>query len=374
MDFKCTNNRCVPKQWLCDFADDCGDGSDEAEAMCKDRYRECSESEFKCDNGKCIASRWRCDSEDDCGDNSDENGCQEFVCKGDTFQCASGHCIASYLRCDGTRDCRDMSDEIGCPPKYPGGRYCPQTRFQCDNNLCVYLTDICDGSDDCGDGSDENASMCANFKCDTTRRFQCANHKCITKYQLCDGIDNCGDGSDENNMTMCASRIRPCDAITEYTCANKKCIDRSKLCDFADDCGDSSDELGCHHNKPCLESNKGGCSHYCHNITDAGYICACYLGYIIAQDDRKHCEDIDECATGQHQCSQLCTNLNGTYSCSCRQGFELSDNRSGVCKALDTDMMILFANGPGIRAYDPHSKEEIDVIANEKRVHLHCSF
>lgn len=243
----------------------------------------------------------------------------------------------------------------------------------------------------------------ANFKCDTTRRFQCANHKCITKYQLCDGIDNCGDGSDENNMTMCASRVRPCDAITEYTCANKKCIDRSKLCDFADDCGDSSDELGCRksknffnimfvllcylnckfknvintkysfislidHNKPCLESNKGGCSHYCHNITDAGYICACYPGYIIAQDDRKHCEDIDECATGQHQCSQLCTNLNGTYSCSCRQGFELSDNRSGVCKALDTDMMILFANGPGIRAYDPHNKEEIDVIANEKRV------
>lgn len=368
MDFKCTNNRCVPKQWLCDFADDCGDGSDEAETMCKNRYRECSESEFRCDNGKCIASRWRCDSEDDCGDNSDENGCQEFVCKNDTFQCASGHCIASYLRCDGTRDCRDMSDEIGCPPRYPGGRYCPQSRFQCDNNLCVYLSDICDGSDDCGDGSDENTNMCANFKCDTTRRFQCANHKCIAKYQLCDGIDNCGDGSDENNMTMCASRVRPCDAITEYTCANKKCIERTKLCDFADDCGDSSDELGCHHNKPCLDSNKGGCSHYCHNITEGGYICACYPGYIISQNNRKHCEDINECVTGQHQCSQLCTNLNGTYSCSCRQGFELSDNRSGVCRAVDTNMMILFANGPGIRAYDPYDKQEIEVIANEKRV------
>lgn len=81
MDFKCANNRCVPKQWLCDFADDCGDGSDEADAMCKDKYRQCSESEFKCKNGKCIASRWRCDSEDDCGDNSDEEQCHHWVCK-----------------------------------------------------------------------------------------------------------------------------------------------------------------------------------------------------------------------------------------------------------------------------------------------------
>ena len=73
-----THNR----QWMCDFADDCGDGSDESETQCKGKYRECSESEFRCDNGKCISSRWRCDHEDDCGDNSDEYGCEGFQCKG----------------------------------------------------------------------------------------------------------------------------------------------------------------------------------------------------------------------------------------------------------------------------------------------------
>ncbi|XP_070148921.1 low-density lipoprotein receptor-related protein 2 [Polyergus mexicanus] len=368
MDFKCANNRCVPKQWLCDFADDCGDGSDEADMMCKDRYRECSESEFKCRNGKCIASRWRCDAEDDCGDNSDEEECHRWVCKSESFQCKSGHCIAPYLRCDGARDCRDMSDELGCPPRYPGGKYCPQSRFECNNNLCVSLTDICDGTDDCGDNSDENPTMCANFECDTHRRFQCANRKCIARYQLCDGIDNCGDGSDENNMTMCMKQTRPCDSISEYTCANKKCIDRIRLCDLADDCGDLSDELGCHHTHHCSANDRGGCAHECHNITNGGYICACYPGYIISPDNRKHCMDIDECQTDQHQCSHICTNLNGSYACSCRQGFQLSDRYSGVCRAEDDNIVVLFANGPELRAYDLHTREEMDVIGNEKRV------
>ncbi|XP_046609747.1 low-density lipoprotein receptor-related protein 2 isoform X1 [Neodiprion virginianus] len=367
-EFKCSNNRCVPKPWLCDFTDDCGDGGDEAEAMCKDKYRECSESEFRCTNRKCIASRWRCDHEDDCGDNSDEIDCQDYVCKNDTFKCASGHCIASYLQCDGARDCRDMSDEIGCKPRFPDGRYCPESQFQCDNTLCVPFADRCDGIDDCTDGSDENPAMCAMFTCDPLRRFQCLNRKCIPKYQICDGIDNCGDGSDENNMTMCADKIRPCDLNTEFPCANKKCIDKSELCDFEDDCGDASDELGCHHNKRCSQDDKGGCSHYCHDLSDNGYICACYPGYIISTENHKHCEDIDECAKDLHHCSQLCTNINGSYSCSCRQGFHLSDNLSGVCRAEDPKVTILYGNGPEIRGFNLHKHEEIDVVADEERV------
>ncbi|KAF2897473.1 hypothetical protein ILUMI_08703 [Ignelater luminosus] len=367
-DFKCNNNRCVPKQWLCDFSDDCGDKSDESETMCKGNYRECSESEFRCNNSKCISTRWRCDHEDDCGDNSDERGCSGFKCKNNTFQCASGHCIAAYFRCDGDRDCRDMSDETNCPPRYPGGRYCPDSKFQCNNHLCISQGDLCDGTDDCGDGSDEDSSLCSNFNCDRLRRFQCANHRCVARYQLCDGIDNCGDGSDENNMTLCSSKIKPCDLYTEYQCANKKCINKTQVCDFADDCGDSSDELGCHHNKVCTEADKGGCEHHCMNLTDGGYICACYSGFIISKENRKKCQDVDECTTGTHQCSQICTNLNGTFSCSCHDGFVLSDHLSGVCRAREDMVTLLFANGPEIRAYTLNNNEEIDVISEEQRI------
>lgn len=78
--------------------------------------------------------------------------------------------------------------------------------------------------------------------------------------------------------------------------------------------------------------------------------------------------DIDECQTGQHQCSHICTNLNGTYACSCRQGFQLSDGHSGVCRVEHDDVVVLFANGPEVRAYGLHTKQEMDVISDEKKV------
>jgi low density lipoprotein-related protein 2 len=54
-----------------------------------------------------------------------------------------------------------MSDEMHCPPRFPGGRYCPESKFECGNHLCVNQGDLCDGTDDCGDNSDESASLCS---------------------------------------------------------------------------------------------------------------------------------------------------------------------------------------------------------------------
>jgi len=39
-----------------------------------------------------------------------------------------------------------------------------------------------------------------------------------------------------------------------------------------------------------------------------------------------------------------------------------------VCRAEDDNVVVLFANGPELRAYDLHTSEEMDVIDNEKRV------
>lgn len=32
--FKCQNNRCIPKRWLCDGANDCGNNEDESNKTC----------------------------------------------------------------------------------------------------------------------------------------------------------------------------------------------------------------------------------------------------------------------------------------------------------------------------------------------------
>ena len=46
------------------------------------------------------------------------------------------------------------------------------------------------------------------------------------------------------------------------------------------------------------------------------------------------CVDVDECAGGTSNCSQLCNNTLGSYECSCNIGYMLDSNGftcSGTC-------------------------------------------
>ena len=370
-DHTCRNKRCVPQRWLCDFENDCGDNSDEGDDLCAGRYRECSESEFKCGNDKCIPARWRCDHDDDCGDGSDEAGCESHSCPADMFQCASGHCIKEELKCDGDKDCNDLSDELDCPPRFDGGKYCPEDKLECKNHVCVRHTDLCDEIDDCGDGTDESPELCDNFTCEKVDKFQCGNGKCIPKYQMCDGIQHCFDASDENNMTICANRLRPC-MFDEFKCANGQCVANTDVCNLADDCGDSSDEAGCHNAGKCTDESvdqRGGCMHLCRNLLQGGYICHCERGWIINPKDPKKCIDNNECKDPTvNTCSHTCENFNGTFACSCNEGFSLTDEHSGVCKAKQGAIELFFSSGEEIRGLQPEKDRELEVVKDQERI------
>ena len=87
------------------------------------------------------------------------------------------------------------------------------------------------------------------------------------------------------------------------------------------------------------------CVHICHN-NNGSYYCSCNNGFIIDTDgyscdgnfhsvlpynNRSHVVvvllDIDECSDGIHSCEQVCNNSHGTYNCLCFNGYELtSDN------------------------------------------------
>lgn len=371
-DFKCKNGKCIPLRWRCDFDMDCSDGSDEDPTMCADLYRECSESEFKCANNKCIQKSWRCDNDNDCGDpeRSDEKDCLVYQCKPGQFKCRSGHCVSEKLVCDGNRDCDDASDESNCAPRFPDGRYCPQSLFQCNNTVCLRSDFVCDGELDCAsdgsDSSDEEPNLCENHDCDSARKFLCSNKRCIPKWQVCNGEDNCGDGSDENNRTICKPQILKC-SEDSFKCDNK-CINLDKVCNNVGDCDDLSDERGCNARGVCDPPTKiGNCSHSCRNIPGGnGYICICPAGYQVPGDASKNCSDIDECSSLRlNNCSQICVNDLGSHHCECKPGFSRYDDR---CAANGVMPHILYANGPEVRAVDVAELHQSSVIGGESRI------
>ena len=68
-----------------------------------------------------------------------------------------------------------------------------------------------------------------------------------------------------------------------------------------------------------------GCSQLCTN-TIGSYTCTCHNGYQISNDNHT-CTDIDECSINDNgKCEQTCSNTNGSYYCACLTGYSLDNN------------------------------------------------
>lgn len=96
-----------------------------------------------------------------------------------------------------------------------------------------------------------------------------------------------------------------------------------------------------------------GCAQTCTD-TDGNYTCSCDVGYKLANDQHGcdgqyiivlHPEstvfthvhpDIDECQENIHSCNQMCSNVNGSYLCSCHPGYILdSDEQNCTSKCVE---------------------------------------
>ena len=99
----------------------------------------------------------------------------------------------------------------------------------------------------------------------------------------------------------------------------------------------------------CLVAN-GGCMQECTNLVGS-YNCSCSSGFYLDEVDLHNCtglseiwigvkllmctfySDVDECLEGSHICEQICLNHAGHYKCACEVGCDLqSDGSSCVGK------------------------------------------
>uniref|UniRef100_A0A3Q3R9I1 MAM domain-containing protein n=1 Tax=Monopterus albus TaxID=43700 RepID=A0A3Q3R9I1_MONAL len=120
-DFTCNKGLCVSEDCVCDFEDNCGDGSDEKNS----HYKRCNFEEGFCD----VAIRGELSADSDASeflaidDLSFSPGCMTVsesgvaphpLCPPSWFACGGGECIKENKVCDFTPDCPHGEDEAGC--------------------------------------------------------------------------------------------------------------------------------------------------------------------------------------------------------------------------------------------------------------------
>ncbi|CAM4944086.1 unnamed protein product [Rotaria socialis] len=190
--------RCLDRSAICNGIANCMRGEDEANCT----RRNCSSNQFQCANGLCVPRSYVCDHDNDCGDGSDEPiSCQSQYrnCSSTEYRCENGRCVPRAATCNGYNDCHDNSDE---KPSLCETEQCPAGQFQCRNKQCIPYEVVCNGVSNCTDGSDEPTSCgvnecassilsgCEHGCVNTLTSFRCT---CRSGYKLASNQKNCWD-------------------------------------------------------------------------------------------------------------------------------------------------------------------------------------
>lgn len=210
------------------------------------------------------------------------------------------------------------------------------TKCDMDKDECAAMQSPCNGANE----------LCVNHP----GSYQCM---CMNGYQRNSSSSTCED-IDECNSNI----LNTCDQICTNTAGSFVCscntgfTDTGNQCNDIDECSGfnkcqqvcnnnigsyrcscrngfnlNQDKMSCDVVIPCI-TTVCGLNSYCADINNID-TCLCKKGYEFITNSNTSCSDIKECSRVPRPCSQVCTEMDGTYACSCNQsGFKLDVDNS----------------------------------------------
>ena len=320
---------------------------------------ECNSRTCDFDGGDCTCSAG-C-SVTSIGDGHCDPACDTKHCHFDGLDCGDCESESHFNICDENADCITTNKSLPflqcqCKSGFYGDGFSCMKRGNCFNG-----SDICskngrciesNGTFECycNSGWEGNGIFCENVdECEEYSHNCSINAKCVDlpgDYKCTCQAGWTGNGYICTDINECVLSRHSCcqneDCVNtegNYTCVCKpgwrkksnftsatleRChLFTSPLCVDVDEC---AEEI---HNCSTYE---GQANAICTN-TNGSFQCSCLQGW---EGDGFYCSDIDECVNGS-VCgtNQVCRNMAGNYSCFCKDGWTLSGSKSDECQDLD---------------------------------------
>ncbi|XP_048727710.2 uncharacterized protein LOC125645867 [Ostrea edulis] len=271
--------------------------------------------------------------------NSDHTTCSEcdapYYGQGCSYMC---ECGAGMDRCDPVKGCV-------CLPGWTGSD-CSQDVNECSVNQSICGTDkLCHNLQggyrcDCRQGYRKEAAKCV----DVDECTNAGSHNCSTATSTCKNKDGgfsckCKTGYIQKNLYECRD-FDECEANIDgcsQICSN---VNGSYDCDCHFGFSLNDDRKTCSKvQDACLLFPGLNCSYGCKQAPKNHTIgfCFCPEGYILNEQDKSSCIDVNECANmSLNKCSQkdTCVNTPGSFNCSCPEGTYL-ENDGRTCRTCD---------------------------------------